>query len=110
MTANDAAELAAQWADLEARRTHIVDRQDTIKTQLRELLGVGKHAAGPLTVTVTPQRRFNPDLAREVLPASLLEAITLPTVSTAAAREILAPALYTACMTEVGCAPKVSIR
>lgn len=57
---------------------------------------------GEPVVTVSVNRRFNPDLAQKALPAELLTLITVPTVHGPTAKKTLPPALYEACMAEVG--------
>lgn len=104
-------ELAIEYLDLKDRAATIDDRIKQIVTQLRDDLGTGQHPAGDHTVTVTPQRRFNPDHAKEVLASNpdLLAACTETVVTSSKAKQILAPAMYELCMVEAG-DPRVSIR
>ena len=103
-------ELAREYLDLKERAAVIDDRIKQIVAELRDNLGAGRHTAGDHTVTVTPQRRFNPDRAAEVLAGSpLLEACQETVVTSARAKQVLPPAVYETCMVEAGEA-RVSIR
>ena len=103
--------LATEYLDLKDRAAALDDRIKQIVTELRDTLGAGKHPAGEHSITVTPQRRFNPDHAKHVLASNpdLLAACTEMVVTSSKAKQILAPALYEACMVEAG-DPRVSIR
>lgn len=103
--------LALEYLDLKERAAALDDRMKQIVAQLRDDLGTGRHTAGEHTVTVTPQRRFNPDHAKEVLASNpdLLAACTEQVVTSSKAKQILAPAMYELCMVEAG-DPRVSIR
>lgn len=105
------ADLAAEYLDLKDRARVIDDRIKQIVAQLRDGLGAGKHPAGDHTVTVTISRRFNPDLAAQVLASNpdLLTACQETVVSSSKAKQVLAPAVYESLMIEQG-DPRVSIR
>lgn len=104
-------DLATEYLDLKDRAAALDERIKQIVAELRDSLGAGKHAAGDHTVTVTPQRRFNATQATEVLGSNpeLLAACTETVISSAKAKQILAPAMYELCMVEQG-DPRVSIR
>lgn len=110
MTSNAEA-LALEYLDLKERAAALDDRMKQIVAQLRDDLGTGRHTAGEHTVTVTPQRRFNPDHARQILASNpeLLTACQETVVSSSKAKQVLAPAMYELCMLESG-DPRVSIR
>lgn len=110
MTTTDPAALAAEYLDLKARAAVLDDRMKQIVSELRDL-GPGRHEAGTCTVTVSPSRRFDPDLARTVLASNpeLLEACTEHVVSSAKAKQVLAPAVYESLMTPSG-DPRVNVR
>lgn len=110
MTSNAEA-LALEYLDLKERAAALDDRMKQIVAQLRDDLGAGRHSAGEHTVTVTPQRRFNPDHARQILASNpeLLAACQETVVSSSKAKQVLAPAMYELCMLESG-DPRVSIR
>lgn len=103
--------LALEYLDLKERAAALDDRMKQIVAQLRDDLGAGRHTAGEHTVTVTPQRRFNPDHARQILASNpeLLTACQETVVSSSKAKLVLAPTVYSACMVESG-DPRVSIR
>lgn len=103
------AEDVAAWHDLEAKRLAIVEQQDAIKARLRDTLGHGKHDTPAGTVSVSPNRRWNEDLARTVVnaynPALLVEALTERVVvelDRDLLKKQLPPATYAACMKETG--------
>lgn len=106
-------DLRAQWLDLDARRESILEQQDAIKDQIRNLLDVGKHhtPSGGL-VTLSPNRRFNPELAVQVLSAinpDLVVACSLTTISSAEVKKRVGTDIYERCMKDTGM-PRVSIR
>lgn len=104
-------DLVARYGELERRRQSIVHEQDFIKGQLRKELDLGKHELGTGVVTVSPNRRFDPTLAREVLTRlnpALIDACSTTTLNAAAAKKVLPPAVYEQCMKE-SADPKVAI-
>lgn len=105
------ADLAAEYLDLKDRARVLDERIKQIVAQLRDALGAGKHSAGEHTVTVTISRRFNADRAAEVLSSNpeLLAACQETVISSAKAKQVLAPAVYESLMVEQG-DPRVSIR
>jgi hypothetical protein len=98
-----------RYVELDALKANIEIEQAAIKERLREL-GTGAHVAPcGIAVSVAANRRFNPELAAQVVPPPLLEQIQSLVIDTKKARAILPPTAYDACMTEVG-QPKVTIR
>lgn len=95
MTTTTAEALAAEYLDLKDRAAVLDERIKQIVAELRD----------------TPQRRFNATQATEVLGSNpeLLAACTETVISSAKAKQILAPAMYELCMVEQG-DPRVSIR
>ena len=61
----NAAELAALYARLNEQRLAVEAQLEEVKIQMRAL-GVGNHEAGPLTITVRPNRRFDVKAAARV--------------------------------------------
>lgn len=106
----DVDQLAAEYLDLKTRAGVLDDRMKQIVAQLRDL-GPGKHDAGNYAITVTPSRRFDPDLARIVLASNpeLLAACTDHVISSTKAKQVLAPAVYESLMTPSG-DPRVNVR
>lgn len=98
----------AEYVRLDAQRAEIQGKLDEIKARIRER-GVGQYE-GPngLKVTVTANRRFNPDRAAEILPESLIGSVQRTVVDAKLAREHLPPAVYDACKVEVG-EPRVRV-
>lgn len=97
------APLAAELARLAADKADIEAREKEIKAQIRDLVdGPDTYAAGDLSVVVSPNRRFDPKLAERTLPPELLDLCRISKVDSAAAREVLPPALYAQCMVDVG--------
>lgn len=109
-TTTPAEAIAAEYLDLKARAADIDERIKQIVAELRDL-GPGRHAAGTHSITVTTQRRFNADHAADVLAGNpeLLAACQETVISSAKAKQVLAPAMYELCMLEAGDA-RVSIR
>lgn len=89
--------LSQQRQDIEAEEAHL-------KTLIRSRLTVGQRGTvnGLPVVTLSPNRRFQPALAAQVLPPSLLELCQASKVDSATAKKVLPPALYEQCMGEVG--------
>lgn len=106
-------DLRAQWLDLDARRESILEQQDAIKDQIRNLLDVGKHhtPSGGL-VTLSPNRRFNPELAAQVLSAinpDLVVACSVTKVDSSLTKRKVGEEIYEHCMKDSG-VPRVSIQ
>jgi hypothetical protein len=95
--------LAARLAAILAEKAELENAEKAIKTQIRSLVpGPDTYQAGDVALTVSANRRFDPATAERVLPAELLDLCRIAKVDAAAAREVLPPALYAQCMTEVG--------
>lgn len=98
-----------RYLALDAQKADIETEQAIIKERLREL-GVGAHMAPcGIAVSVSVNRRFNPDKAAEVVPPTLLEQIQTLVIDSKKAKQVLPPAAYEACMVQVG-EPRVAIR
>ncbi len=97
------APLASRLATiLETKAALEVEERD-VKAQIRALVpGPDTYAAGGYTLSVSPNRRFDPALAARIVPDTLLELCKVAKVDSAAAREVLPPALYQQCMKAVG--------
>lgn len=96
--------VATELATVQDRIKEMTERADTLKAQLRDLTQgtPDSYAAGALTVTISLNRRFNPQLAERILPDDVLALCRVSKVDSAAAREVLPPALYEQCMAPVG--------
>lgn len=119
--AREAKELAVRNARLaEIHKRHEVLAQqiedikaedETLKAEAAELLknelGTHEHDGG--AVQLQPNRRWDDDTAREVIGAispDILKAITIETLDSKKAKELLPPATYKKCMKD-GARPKV---
>lgn len=101
-TVNDARvrELVQDYLDVKEAIEKHTERLAQLAAQIRDALPIGdRHEIVPgVGVRVqAPARRFSADLAASTLDAGLIDAITVPTVSGAKAKQILPPALYEAC-------------
>lgn len=101
-------QILTEWFDINDRLAALEDAKKTLQTELRNL-GEGQHHATKGAVTISPQRRFNADQAAKVIPAELLQHCTETVVSSARAKATLPPALYEACMVDVG-QPRVTVK
>jgi len=106
-----AARLVARFHELEADRAAIVDEQTTIKSQLRALLGQGRHDVGTGHVTVAaPRRTFDPLVALSVIPPHVLPSVVTTVVDRQLAQRMLTPEQYAACQVSApGAEPVVRI-
>ncbi len=100
-------ELVKRYADVASHIATLNAELDAIKDELRAV-GTTTAPCG-MSVSVSVNRRFNADRAAEVLPASLLAAVTRPQIDTTLAKAQLPPALYEQCMVEVG-QPRVAVK
>ena len=97
--------LARRRLELTARRDEIVEAIKQVDSAMLTLLQPGEAATvdgQPVWVVRSGNRRFSEDKAREVLPETLVESITVTEthLSGKVAKEILPPALYaSACTT-----------
>lgn len=101
------ANLAARLVAIADAKAELDAEADEIKAQLRDL-GPGSHAAGDYKVSITVQRRFDPALAKQVLSDETFESLCTA-FDTKRAKQILAPAIYDACMSESG-DPRVVVK
>lgn len=97
--------LARRRLDLVEQREAINEAIALVDDELLRLLEPGEVAEvnGNATWTVRRgARRFKADKAREVLPAALLDAITVtePTISMEKAKDVLPPSIYISCCVE----------
>lgn len=97
------------YVELDAKRADIQIQLDVIKARIRER-GVGTYT-GPngIKVSVTPNRRFDPVYAAEILPKELIPLVQATKVDPKLAKANLPPVTYEQCMREVGDA-RVSFR
>lgn len=98
-----------RYLELDELIKDLMGEQSAIKARIRGL-GTGvHHAPCGVDVSVTPQRRFNPDHAREVIPAAFLPLVEVTVVDGKKAKAALPPAIYEQCQVETG-DPRVTFR
>lgn len=100
----DTAGVVAQIHRLNAQAEEIDGEVRALKAVLRERLAVGQAGVvnGQKVVTLTPNRRFDPKLAAQVVPSDILALISSTSIDSKLAKDTLPPALYSACMREAG--------
>lgn len=88
-------------ADLQGRIKEMSAEADSVKARLRDDYrdDPGTKEIGDHKLSVTPTARFSEDTARAVLPPELLTLCTVPTLSGARVKQLVAPAMYAACCT-----------
>lgn len=75
---------------LQVSRDRLNDELATMKRELRSRLTKPQQLTfGMSRIIVEENKRFNPDLAKEVLPPARLKKIMVPTPNSAVAREVL---------------------
>lgn len=86
-------------ADLQGRIKEMTSEADSIKARLRDDYrdDPGTKDIGNHKLSITPTTRFSEDQARLVLPAELVDLCTVPTLSSAKVKQLVAPAMYAAC-------------
>ncbi len=96
-------DLAVQLARIQEAKNHLDEQEKQVKARIRDLTdGPDSYAAGPLTIVVSPNRRFSPALAQQVIPAELLGLCKKTVIDSATAKQVLPPAMYSECMQSVG--------
>lgn len=100
----DTAGVVAQIHRLNAQAEEIDGEIRALKAVLRQRLAAGQAGTvnGEKVVTLTPNRRFDPALAAQVVPSDLLPSISTTSIDSKLAKAVLPPALYEAAMREVG--------
>lgn len=103
--------LRARYLDLDARRREIDDEMSAIKARFRNAYEAGYQATTPDggKVALSPNRKFDPARAAEVLPAELVRLCTVEKIDPATAKKQLPPSAYEACMVEAG-EPRVTVQ
>lgn len=101
--AAERAELAARLAAIKAEKDKLTDEETHLKELLRKtaFAGPDTYDAGPLSVTFTPNRRFDPRKAEQTVPAVLRPAVidVVEQINPERLR-ILAPEVWEQCLTE----------
>jgi hypothetical protein len=96
--------LAVRYLELAAKREDIDGEMEGIKAKLRDAYpdGVRTATTSGVMVSVSVTRRFDPEQARKVLPAHLLQQCLVTKVDAATAKKLVPPALYDACSVVTG--------
>ena len=91
--------LASDLADLQDKIAALQLEEAALKNKIRETVpGPDAYAAGNLTVVVSSNRRFNPQLAATIIPSELLPLVSVTASVVDKERvKVLAPAQYDAC-------------
>jgi hypothetical protein len=101
--------IVTQLAAVQDSKALLADRETALKTALRELLGTGKHQVAGLTVSITPNRRFNSDAAEVAYPRTQYPELYTLTLDSKKTKNAIPPGDYDALMLDVG-DPRVSLR
>lgn len=101
---DEALDVVNRLAAVNADIAQLTEQANDLKGRLRQLLREpGTYTAeGAKVVTLTPNRRFDPRLAFELLPDDLLRLCTVTKIDPAAAKKVLPPAIYEQFMVEAG--------
>ena len=93
--------LIAQLVDLEARRAHLDETINAIKAQLIADRQPGDTLTfnGEAVLKVTTKRTFKESLARQVLTAEQLAAVSVPKVDAAVVKAVYGTDTWAACCT-----------
>lgn len=93
-------DCVVRLADIQARQAELQRQADSLKTILRALGETRQRRFGDLMLTVTPNRRFDANKARDVLSAPVLQQISVSRPDPATARKVLPPDVYAECCTD----------
>jgi hypothetical protein len=107
MTIN-AEELAAELVKVQAAKSDLEQREKHLKGLLRGL-GLGKHVAGPFTVSIQANNRLDEAKVKEALPITEFPQLWVQKPNTDAIRAAIAPLMYQNLMSPVG-DPKVVVK
>lgn len=96
--------LRKRYLELGAKIAQYEEERENIKVNFRRL-GAGAHPIGEGKATVSPQYRFDPELAEKVLTdinPNLVAACSVVKIDPSLARAVLSPALYNQCKKSSG--------
>lgn len=91
--------LRKRFLELGAKIEELENERDTIKAHVRRL-GAGIHLVGDGRVTITPQKRFDPELAEKVLTGinpDLVAACSKTVVVAGLVKQFLGDLVYDKC-------------
>ena len=101
--------LVQQLAAAQEHKAQIIEQESTLKEALRGILGTGSHRYGGLNISITPNRRFNVDLAERAYPREQHPDLYTLALDPKKAKAHIAPTDYAALMSTVG-DPRVTLR
>jgi hypothetical protein len=96
--------LLRRYTMLGERASQIKQEMDAIKSRFR-LLGRGQHDLGIGKVIVTPQKRFDPEVAEKVLRAihpDLVEKCSISKLDSALTKQFVSGEVYERCQSPTG--------
>lgn len=98
-TTADVERDVTRLADLQALIAEATSEADSIKHRLRQHYAgdPGTHEVAGHRLSVTPATRFDETLARDVLPAEVIDAATVAKLDSAAVKRMVAPTVYALC-------------
>lgn len=96
------AELHARYVALAAQIEPLQQEMDELKAKTRSMAPLGTTNLATGSIIVSPNRRFSPDHAAAVLPADIADQCSETVITAKKAKRVLAPALYDACLVEIG--------
>jgi hypothetical protein len=96
--------LTVRYLELASKREDIDGELEGIKAKLRDAYpdGIRTSTSSGVMVSVSVTRRFDPEQAKNVLPAHLLQQCLVTKVDAATAKKLVPPALYDACSVVTG--------
>lgn len=95
--------MVSRLAQIAEIKADLDSEEKALKAELRQRLDLGQWTwNGRPAVSLSPNRRFSPDRAVEVLPPELLALCTATKVDGATAKKVLPPAMYAACQADAG--------
>lgn len=96
--------LRKRYLELGAKIEDYENERSTIKARVRRL-GAGTHAIGEGKVTITPQKRFSPQLAEEVLTRinpDLIPACSVSVITSGLVKQYYGELVYEQCQQSSG--------
>lgn len=104
----DIAAIAGELAQVQEGIRRLTDREKQLKAELRGVLPLGKHLAGNLSVSVSPNRRIDEAKVATTYPQDQWPGFWIAKPATTVIRNSIPPAVYEQLMSEVG-EPKITV-
>lgn len=102
--------LIKRLSELTRKAADLKEEMDSIKARMRAL-GAGRHEFAVGTIRITPQKRFDPELAEKVLSEinpDLVAACMVSKIDAGKVKEIVGDLVYERCQAPSG-EPKVTL-